>query len=313
MTLQDLYKAVSQLGFEDSLGDDSTERFIYAANRALIEVNSLRPRRKRVDINPRVPTHLLFSEPKHIEKTETVTFTARNAKSFYFEVSGEGSFEVGLCKKDGSTISVTSQSFSTKTFDTRKGFIKYNEAFIDNLVKQDDTFTGDVYIMFSGDYSYSIRNLAMYDRVYSSNVADIPQYGEKIPYNVSTLVTDFERFDSPPLDLLGNHLYKDYTIENNTLYLPIEKQGTYTVNYLHKVTKIPLDAVVTNTSTNADNIDLEEDLAALLPNLIAAYVWLDDEPDKSQYYYNLYLQRAEYIRSQVRSLNPVEFESVYGW
>jgi hypothetical protein len=314
MTLQDLYKAVSQLGFEDSLGDDSTERFIYAANRALIEVNSLRPRRKRVDINHRVPTNLLFSEPKQIEKTETLTFTARNAKSFYFEVSGEGSFEVGLCKKDGSTISVVSKSFSTKkTFDTYKGFIKYNEAFIDKLMEQSDEYTGEVYIEFGGDYSCIIRNLAMYDRVYSSNVDDIPQYGEKIPYNVSALVTDFERFDSPPLDLLGNHLFKDYTIENNTLYLPIEKQGTYTVNYLHKVTKIPLDAVVTNTSTNEDNIDLEEDLAALLPNLIAAYVWLDDEPDKSQYYYNLYLQRAEYIRSQVRSYNPVEFESVYGW
>ena len=313
MTLQDLYKAVSQLGFEDSLGDDSTDRFIYAANRALIEVNSLRPRRKRVDINHRVPTNLLFSEPKQIEKTETLTFTARNAKSFYFEVSGEGSFEVGLCKADGSTISVTSKSFSTKTFDTFKGFIKYNEAFIDSLVEEDDTFTGDVYIMFSGDYSYSIRNLAMYDRVYSSNTNDIPCYGEKIAYYVPDLATDFERFDSPPLDLLGNHLFKDYAIENNTLYLPIEKQGTYTVNYLHKVTLIPTGSPVIGTGSTAVAIDLEDDLAALLPNLIAAYVWLDDEPDKSQYYYNLYLQRAEYIRSQVRSLNPVEFESVYGW
>ena len=59
MNLQDLYKSVSQLGFEDSLGDDSTERFIYSANRALIEVDSLRPRRRSIDINHRVPENLL--------------------------------------------------------------------------------------------------------------------------------------------------------------------------------------------------------------------------------------------------------------
>ena len=49
MTLQDLYSAVSQLGFEDSLGDSGNDGFIYAVNRALEEVNSLRPRCRRVD------------------------------------------------------------------------------------------------------------------------------------------------------------------------------------------------------------------------------------------------------------------------
>ena len=72
MTLQDLYKAVSQLGFEDSLGDDSSDRFIYATNRALIEINSLRPIQKHVDINHRVPKNLLFSKPTQIEKTEAL-------------------------------------------------------------------------------------------------------------------------------------------------------------------------------------------------------------------------------------------------
>ena len=86
MKLYDLYKAVSQLGFEDSLGDEGTIGFLYAVNRALIEINSLRPRRKHVTINHKVPTNLLFSYPTEIEKTETLTFKAKNAKSFYFEV-----------------------------------------------------------------------------------------------------------------------------------------------------------------------------------------------------------------------------------
>lgn len=316
MTLQDLYKAVSQLGFEDSLGDDSTDRFLYAANRALIEINSLRPIRKRFDINHRVPENLLFSEPTQVEKTETLSFTARNAKSFYFEVSGEGSFEIRLKKTDESAVTNSSLkgTFNSKTFQSRKGFIKYDEAFLDKLIENGEDYTGEVEIVFEGDYAYTIRNLALYDRVYSSSVADIPPYGEKLGYDVSTMVDDFEKFDSPPIDFLGNRLYRDYQIENNILYLPIEKQGTYTINYLHKVKQIPLDTSVTNTDeAKATIIDLDEDLAALMPNLIAAYVWLDDEPEKSQYYYNLYLQRAEQIKMETKDHNPVEFVSVYGW
>ena len=66
MTLHDLYKSVSQLGFEDTLGEDGTSRFIYATNRALSEINALRPRRRSVTINHRVPTNLLFSQKDYL-------------------------------------------------------------------------------------------------------------------------------------------------------------------------------------------------------------------------------------------------------
>lgn len=313
MTLQDLYQAVSQLGFEDSLGDDSAKRFLYATNRALIEVNSLRPRRKHVDVNHRVPKNLLFSEPKYIEKTETLTFTAQNAKSFYFEVCGTGSFKLGLKKKDGTIDYPVSaaKDFTSKSFISHKGIISYDDA---------QNFTGEAILLFEGDCAYTIRNIAMYDVVYSSNADDIIPYGSKVKYNISemvrdpdTNVSDFEKFDTPPVDFNGNQLYEGYDIENTDIYLPIDRQGIYTINYLHKVEAIDMNADFSASNQTPINIDLEEDLAALLPNLIAAYVWLDDEADKSQYYYNLYLQRAEQIKKNTRNMNPVKFESVYGW
>ena len=315
MTLQDLYKAVSQLGFEDSLGDDSTDRFIYATNRALIEIDSLRPRRRRVDINHRVPNNLLFTEPKYIERTETLAFATRNAKSYYFEVSGKGSFTVGLKHKNGNIVwdNNNAKSFDSKTFISFRGFITYNEALFDKMNPAHSELTDEAVISFEGPYSYTIRNLAMYDKVYSDNAADISPYGSKPVYDISELVEDFEKFDTPPIDFNGNHLYEGYDIENCKVYLPIDKQGIYTLNYLHKVTAISHDADFSASSTSVIHIDLEDDLAALLPNLIAAYVWLDDEADKSQYYYNLYLQRAEQIKRNTRNLNPVAFESVYGW
>ena len=306
MTLQDLYQAVSQLGFEDSLGDDSAKRFLYATNRALIEVNSLRPRRKHVDVNHRVPNNLLFSEPKYIEKTETLTFTAQNAKSFYFEVCGTGSFKLGLKKKDGTIYYPVSaaKDFTSKSFISHKGIISYDDA---------QNFTGEAILSFEGDCAYTIRNIAMYDVVYSANADDIIPYGSKVKYNISEMASDFEKFDTPPIDFNGNQLYEGYDIENTDIYLPIDRQGIYTINYLHKVEAIDMTADFSASNQTPINIDLEEDLAALLPNLIAAYVWLDDEADKSQYYYNLYLQRAEQIKKNTRNMNPVKFESVYGW
>lgn len=329
MTLQELYKEVSQLGFEDSLGDDSTGRFIYAANRALIEIDSLRPRRKRVDIAHRVPANLLSSAPAVFEKVEAISFSAVGAKSFYFEVWGKGAFNVGIKRlvqdSDGKieeelvNVSRSDLTFDTIKFDPRKGFIRYNEAFIDKLLEGNKEgeypyYTGEVIITFEGDYAYTVRNLAMYDKVYSDKEADIVPYGAAVGYNVKELVgDDFEKFATPPIDSNGYHLTDGYRIEDSTIYLPADKTGVYTINYLHKVKAIPLDADVSAGSTKTVTIDLEDDLAALLPNLIAAYVWLDDEADKSQYYYNLYLQRAEQIKYNTRNLNPVEFKSVNGW
>lgn len=328
MTLHNLYKAVSQLGFEESLGDDSTSRFIYATNRALLEVNALRPRRKHVDINHRVPKNLLFSEPCVIEKDQTLTFKAQGAKSFYFEVCGEGSFSVGLERitvtdgKNGEKIKTTEtvtdnlptglSPFNCSTFQAKKGFITFGGAFVDSLMKTNTKtvyYTGNVVLMFTGNYDYTIRNLAMYDRVYSSHVDDIVPYGKDVAYDVSSFVNDFDKFYTHPIDINNKHLNEGFSIENSTVYLPTNKSGIYTINYLHKVTLIDNQAEVTSST----EIDLEDDLAALLPNLIAAYVWLDDEAEKSQYYYNLYMQRAEQIKRETVNLNPVAFESVYGW
>ena len=329
MTLHDLYKAVSQLGFEDSLGDDSTTRFIYATNRALVEINALRPRRKRIDINHKVPTNLLFSEPCYIEKNKPLEYKAQGAKSFYFEVCGQGSVTIGLERvtvtvgEDGEkikTVSIVGDTlpesvitFNHKTFTAKKGFIKFSEAFVDSLMESNtDTvyYTGNAVIKFTGAYDYTIRNLAMYDRVYSSDTESIIPYGTQVAYYVSTLADDFDKFDSFPVDSNGKHLTEGFSVENNTVYLPTNKQGIYTINYLHKVTLLPTNSDINSTTTT---IDLDDDLAVLLPNLIAAYVWLDDEAEKSQYYYNLYMQRAEQIRRETVDLNPVAFESVYGW
>lgn len=316
MKLYDVYKAVSQLGFEDSLGDEGTTGFLYALNRALIEVNSLRPRRRSVVINHKVPKNLLFAYPEEIEKTETLTFTAKNAKSFYFEVCGKGKYTISLLGTEvGKSVTVKEADFDHKNFTAIKGIITHNGAFVDKAQDNNITFSGDVELKFNGDFDYGIRNIALYDRVYSDKAEDVVPFTDRIPYNMNALVDDFERFDASPLETSTNKfLTGEYSIENHdTILLPLMYPGAYQITYIHKATPIPMDSNVNDGTETSPDIDLDEDLASLLPTLVAAYVWLDDEAEKAQYYFSLYRERAVQIQNNEKDITPVLFQSVYGW
>lgn len=317
MKLQDLYNSVSQLGFEDTLGDDGMNRFIYAVNRALSEINAIRPRRRCTTINHIVPKNLLESLPRQIEKQGKVTFSANNAKSFYFEVCGNGSYAVYMRTKktiSGITqiedIVAKSGSFDFRTFTAIKGTIKHEGAFVTNATMPSNVFTGEIILEFDGDYDYTLRNVALYDRVFSDNDKYIVAYSERVPYRMTDIVDDFERFDSSPLEVSSKKYLNDnfLILNGDTIFLPHDKQGAYTINYIHKATLIDLSAV-----NLEDEIDIDEDLAQLMPNLVAAYVWLDDEPEKAQYYMSIYNQRVAYIQNESKDLTPVLFQSVYGW
>ncbi len=315
MKLYDVYKAVSQLGFEDSLGDDGTTGFMYAVNRALIEINSLRPRRRCVTISHRVPTNLLFAYPEEIEKTDTLTFTAKNAKSFYFEVCGKGSYAISFLGTDeGKSTTVKSGDFDHKNFTAIKGIITdKNGAFVNTANNPNMEYSGEVELKFYGDYDYGVRNIALYDRVYSDSAEDVVPFTKRIPYNMNAIVDDFERFDASPLQSITDKFLGEYAIENkDTILLPREYPGAYQITYIHKVTPIQMSANI-NDSDSSPEIDLDDDLAALMPILVASYVWLEDEADKAQYYYNLYTQRALQIQAHEKDITPVLFQSTNDW
>ena len=60
-------------------------------------------------------------------------------------------------------------------------------------------------------------------------------------------------------------------------------------------------------------LDLDEELCSVLPMLVAAYVWLEDEPEKSQYYMNLYRERVQEIVLSHKETAPVLIKNVNGW
>ena len=89
MRVSELYKQVAQLGFEDSLEDDS--RFYYAANRALLQVSALRPAVSAYVINHKPMVNLVKPDTfSPIERYDDLSFEATDAKAFYFEADGNG-------------------------------------------------------------------------------------------------------------------------------------------------------------------------------------------------------------------------------
>ncbi len=314
MTLAELYNSVAQLGFEDSLGDEGTDRFIHAVNRAMLRVAAIRPATSSYIINHRPLNNLLGDEFKYYEKTESkLTITAANAKSLYFEYCGQGNLTVKLKRKESNTYwsAGTIQLQKSDGFKSQRALIKTEKGL---FVNSDTDYSGDISLEFEGDYRLSLRNVALYDILYSDLASDVPAFSEYIAYDMHSLVSDFKSFLSPPvlIDEQFEKLDKGFYVEAETkLLLPYSWKGTYRIEYNVKPALINVFSEDVIKST--DVINLDDDLCALLPLLIASYVWLDDEPEKAQYYETQYQIQSAEIISRESNRTPVEFKSVYGW
>ncbi len=303
MTISQLYQSVAQLGFEDSL--ENEERFIFAANRALLQVNALRPATSSYIINHKPMNNMadkLFFEP--MEKVKELCFYADNVKSYYFEADGNGSVFIEK-KSDSGAWSIIGevQLISDKTFKSYRGFIKDDGEFVNAHIR----------LRFTGNYVYSVKCVAMYEYLYSDNEEDIPAYEAFSSYDISELVSDFLSLVSPPISENEGimHLNQGYDIDNGrTILLPYNMRGLYKVVYNRQPKKI-----TSSGAAQDDNsiIDLDEELCALLPLLVASYIWVEDEPEKAQYYLMLYKERAVDIERRLISAKPVQINSINGW
>ncbi len=307
MKVSELYKAVAQLGFEDSLDND--DRFLFAANRALFQVNALRPQTSAFTIHHApLENEVNVDTFKPLVKTEDIYFYASNVKSYYFETTGNGvCYLERFDNTTGNWAIIKEISFkSDKDFIPHRGFIKNGDSF---LISQEE-----VRLHFTGEYLYLIKNVAMYSHILSASTEDIPAYRVFEVYDISVLTSDFLSLASPPIqdDYTLHRLSSGFDVENGRVVLLPRNtpSGLYKVIYNRKPKSISLNIT---PSTGEETIDLDEDLCALLPPLIASYIWLDDEPAKAQYYLALYQDRAEDIRQHIFNATPVVIKNKNGW
>ncbi|MBQ7327165.1 MAG: hypothetical protein IJW93_06815 [Clostridia bacterium] len=303
MQVQELYSQVAQLCFESSLEDD--DRFYFAANRALLQVNSLRPAIASYVINHKPMENLIDGANFNPRvKTEDVCFYASDAKAYYFEANGNG--EVFIERYDEAKamwmIIGEVKPSGNRRFVPYRGFVKDGASFV----------SGKIRLRFSGDYLYWIKNVALYKHIVSDDAADIPAYEPYVRYDLNEL-DDFLSLASPPIteDEDYERLRGDYDIEGGrAILLPYSVSGCYKVLYKRRPAEIINDGTA---ASNESKIELDEELCSLMPVLIASYVYLDDEPEKAEYYLSLYRERAAAITAAQEPLKPCKMRTADNW
>lgn len=299
MLVKELYSQVAKLGFEDSLDDGA--RFYQAAKRALFQVALVRPETRVCLLNHK-PLDNMIADIGALDVKEDIIVPASLAKSYYFEVNGNGRAQIEYFDGEsgwqliGSPIDLASNHHEFKAY---RGFI--------------NSSLSDVRLRFlKGDYLYTIRNVALYEYKFSDKSEEIPAFEEFSRYDIKTIVSDFWSFESPAIKADKNILRFNtkYEIESDSvILLPRDAAGVYKVYYKHR----PDDIDTRTSPENSDAlIDLDAELSALLPLLVASYIWIDEEPEKAQYYLTLYREAVINIERKTKDITPIQI-TTNGW
>ncbi len=308
MTIKELYESVAELGFETELESERTNGFILAANRAIVQINRIRPATSIYKLN-HFPLTNKVSENTYepvCKDDEALIFSADGVKSYYFECNGNG------------IATIEKYTDSEETWETLKAielvsekgqFVQYKGLILDG----ENPYLGLVRIKFAGDYIYWVQNVALYGSLLSADPENVPAFSKYIAYDIASLTDDFVSFVCPPiLDAQrdsGFLLNTDYFVEGaSKILIPASIKGIYDVVYNRQNKRLSLSDEMETTE-----IDLDSELCCLLPNLVASYIWADDEPTKAEYYLTLYNAQVAEILARQKDFKPVVYRNKTGW
>jgi hypothetical protein len=308
MTLKELYDAVAELGFETEIESDRTNGFILAANRAIVQINRIRPATSVYKLN-HFPLANKLSESTFepvCKDDEALIFSTDGAKSYFFECNGNGIATIEKSTDSGETW----ETIKAIELVSDKGqFEQYRGLILDG----EEPYLGLVRLKFAGDYIYWVQNVAMYGSLYNIDPESVPAFSKFIAYDIASLTDDFVSFVCPPIvDATrgkGFILNADYFVEGaSKILIPASIKGIYDVLYNRQNRKLSLSDDMETTE-----IDLDSELSCLMPNLVASYIWADDEPTKAEYYLTLYNAQVAEIMARQKDLKPVVYRNKSGW
>lgn len=117
-------------------------------------------------------------------------------------------------------------------------------------------------------------------------------------------IRDFLAPSSPPLGKDGKVIV-GAEICGEVMILPKGYTGEVTVRYKKIPKEIP--------EREDGEIDVPRIAEHLLPLLTAAYTWLDDAPDKAEYYMQIYLDETARLKRRIPTSVGAEYGDVTGW
>lgn len=250
MTFNQLTEAVAHLGFEGGGMDPAT--LLAAACRAVEMIYSDRASVGRLCFDVYKPTLCLLRRELRHSAGGSESFPLQG-RSYVFRVSGKGEYTL---TDGGATVK--------RGFDggqTVKGRLKEGGS-----------------ICFMGENPYTVRGFACYMEDFSGE--EIPEPRRYRDHVLSNKVPDFAAFVSGAEDERGQAIAGS-SLRDGIVSLPFDFSGCVVIRYKRRAPTI--------FAEDADKeIDVPPDTVAMLPLATAAYAWLDDDPEKAQYYMSLY-------------------------
>ncbi len=248
--------------------------FLAALNRAVRQIYNEDGVIKRLKI--------LKNTPKPIQNIKRLFYTADKeekiellGKTLYFKLSGNGSYRIN----DGESV-----PFST-SYQTVKMHINPKDI-----------------LTFTGDTAYTVYDITVFEK--RLQLDNLPT-DLLVPYDMNALTDDFLSFFGTVRDENGFEV-EGAVSENSILYLPRSVNGELEVSYKRRPVELTVD-------DSESEIDIPSEYLPLLPLLVAGYLWLDDEPEKAQYYTSLYKEGAQRLKYEKKFSSAAPYNDVLRW
>ena len=278
MTYKDLCEQITALGFESEL--ESEERVLNAANRAIMTIFTERPLYKKLTLYKHRITPIEQTAAINHVGGEDVTLTYDGAKAYSFKTCGAGRCVI---TENGTDTSI---EFS-ESAEVHRGFLHGSGA-----------------MRFTGEYSYTIYDIAIFGEIFSGKTEDIPTLSDFFEYEMKKYCDDFLSFSSAPTDAYGMAI-DGALLQGGVMSSPEDYFGKISLTYKSAPKKL--------TGNLDEEISLPLGCEHLPALLASAYVWLDDDADKAQYYMSLYREAMSAVKYYGREKIDGKYRDVNGW
>ena len=160
---------------------------------------------------------------------------------------------------------------------------------------------GDGELIFSGEYAFTVRDLAFFGEITSARTEDIPISGAPFEYDMTSIIDSFISLAAPPADAFGR-VIEGASLCGKILSIPSSYSGD-----------IRLTCKRGSELSENGNIDIPAECEPMLALLTASYYWLDDDPEKAQYYRAAYRDGMSVLRYNRRMRTDPPNSSGNGW
>lgn len=244
------------------------------------------------------PVDNLIPDKKAQEITQiirgTKDYSVDCGRSYYFECMGKGTATIFVDEGAVEVIDLTDK----QSFKAYKGLI----------VNEDDA---PVRIEFACSYPVSVKNIAIYDADYES-ADDIQAYGEKVKYDMDSLVDDFYELDSNEVYFEGEeprYIQTSNFIQEGTKLFVVDRnlKGNFTIYYKAYPPEI------TTSTEDTYELPIDKEVAVLLPLYMASQLYKDDDVEVSTAYREEFNIAFDALVNKQSTPTAEYFESESGW